>query len=153
MSSPNFRLKAQKIFQGLLKKAQGISQNPKQGNALLENASFLMKQLSQDPVFCDIVAQFQAALRMVKLYFRKEYKLQSQQSLYLILAGVLYLVLPLDAIADFIPGGFLDDAVVLSFVFTRVKKELQEFQHWEQRIKQQGNRLENSVTLEGLEEK
>jgi uncharacterized membrane protein YkvA (DUF1232 family) len=52
----------------------------------------------------------------------------------LVVAGLLYLVSPIDAILDAIPVlGFLDDALVLGWVFRQVRWELDAFREWESR--------------------
>ena len=46
-------------------------------------------------------------------------------------AGILYLVLPIDALADFIPVlGWLDDAAVLGFVIATEQKDINEYLEW-----------------------
>ncbi|NLM42810.1 MAG: DUF1232 domain-containing protein [Clostridiales bacterium] len=46
----------------------------------------------------------------------------------LILAGLLYLIFPMDIVPDFLIGlGILDDAAVLLFVWNAVKSELKEY--------------------------
>lgn len=41
-----------------------------------------------------------------------------------IVAAIIYLVSPIDAIPDFIVGGFLDDMSVIAWAFSKVGKEL-----------------------------
>jgi uncharacterized membrane protein YkvA (DUF1232 family) len=48
------------------------------------------------------------------------------------LAAVIYFLNPLDLIPDFIPGiGYLDDATVIAFVFSSIRKDLLKFLDWE----------------------
>lgn len=48
-----------------------------------------------------------------------------------ILAGLIYAVSPIDLIPDFLPGGFVDDAVVIGWVLKTVHVELDAFREWE----------------------
>ncbi len=53
----------------------------------------------------------------------------------LIGAGLLYFIMPVDVVNDFIPGlGFLDDGVAIAYVFSLVEKELREYEKNENRI-------------------
>lgn len=53
------------------------------------------------------------------------------RSLVILLAGVLYFVVPLDAVPDFLFGwGLLDDAAVMSYVFATLADELAAYQQW-----------------------
>ena len=48
-----------------------------------------------------------------------------------LIGGLLYLVLPIDAIADFIPWfGLLDDAAVLGFVIAAEQNDVNEYLEW-----------------------
>lgn len=69
---------------------------------------------------------------MMKAIAKQEYKKFPKQSLIKIVAGVLYFVLVLDIIPDFIPIiGFLDDVFIISWVYDSVKTDLEEFEEWE----------------------
>ena len=45
-------------------------------------------------------------------------------NLTIIVAAIIYLVSPIDAIPDFIVGGFIDDMSVIAWAFSKVGKEL-----------------------------
>src|SRR5205807_1931573 len=66
--------------------------------------------------FKDSWPYLQAMLRLIRAYFRGEYRNVSQEALVFIVAAVSYLVDPFDLIPDEIPFlGFLDDATVIAF--------------------------------------
>ena len=48
-----------------------------------------------------------------------------------ILGGLIYVVSPLDLIPDVLPGGFVDDAVVVGWVVKTVRSEIDAFREWE----------------------
>ncbi|MEO5895451.1 MAG: YkvA family protein, partial [Vicinamibacterales bacterium] len=73
-----------------------------------------------------------AMLRLLRAYASGEYRNVPAKSLVLIVAGILYFVLPIDVIPDFLVGvGFLDDAAVLAWVFNTVRTVLDDFAGWE----------------------
>ena len=70
--------------------------------------------------------------RLLRAYMKREYTNIPLHSLILIVAAVLYFVMPIDVIPDFLLGvGFLDDAAVVAWVVATVKKVLDDFARWE----------------------
>jgi uncharacterized membrane protein YkvA (DUF1232 family) len=85
-----------------------------------------------ESVQTEIKHKLQLFLRMIKSIAKQEYKKFPKQSLIKIVAGVLYFVLVLDILPDFIPFiGFLDDVFIISWVYESVKTDLEEFEEWE----------------------
>lgn len=59
------------------------------------------------------------------------YKLYSKANLIMALAGLIYLISPLDIVPDFIPiAGWLDDIAVLKFILDRLRAELKDYAEW-----------------------
>lgn len=59
---------------------------------------------------------------------QKRYKGYSKRSVILCLAGLIYLISPIDLIPDFIPiMGLFDDAVVIGYIFTQLHEELMKY--------------------------
>ncbi len=76
----------------------------------------------------------QTALRLTRAWSRRDYRGVRRSTIVLVVAGLLYLLSPIDAIIDAIPVlGFLDDALVLGWVFRKVRFELDVFREWEGR--------------------
>jgi len=81
-----------------------------------------------------LLAELKTMLRLVRAYAADDYRDISWESMVLIVAGIVYVVSPIDLIPDPIAGaGFLDDAVVVAFVLKVVRDELSDFTRWEQR--------------------
>ncbi len=60
------------------------------------------------------------------------YKKAPWRSGIMLVASVVYLVIPLDAIIDAIPVlGYLDDAAVFGFLAAALKKDIDKFLAWE----------------------
>ena len=73
-----------------------------------------------------------AMLRLLRAYASGEYRQVPAKNLVLIVAGLLYFVMPIDVVPDFLIGvGFLDDAAVLAWVFNTVRTVLDDFARWE----------------------
>ena len=76
----------------------------------------------------------QVAIRLARSWARREYKGVTRGTIAVVVGGLLYLLSPIDAIFDGIPVlGFIDDALVLSWVFGQVRAELEAFREWERR--------------------
>jgi len=79
-----------------------------------------------------VFQSLRALLRLLRAYVKGEYRNVPPKSLILIVAGILYFLMPIDVIPDFIVGlGFIDDAAVLAWVVSTVKTVLDDFVMWE----------------------
>ena len=73
-----------------------------------------------------------ALVRLVRAYARGDYREISLSRVTLIVAGLLYFLIPTDVIPDFIVGlGLLDDVAVLGWVISAVREALDAFLRWE----------------------
>jgi uncharacterized membrane protein YkvA (DUF1232 family) len=64
-------------------------------------------------------------------WWRGEYRTISRQALLAVVAGLVYLVTPLDGVPDWLLGvGFIDDLAVLAWVLRTWSDELQAFRVW-----------------------
>ena len=86
--------------------------------------------------FCDLLSD----------YFDGTYPNLPLSTIVAVLGGVLYLVLPMDAISDFFPlMGYLDDAGVMAFVIATEKADMKEYLSWKEK------QLEEKSTIIDLE--
>ena len=77
-------------------------------------------------------ADLSASLALVNAWRSGRYRGIATHSIVLVVAGLVYLVTPADAVPDLLPGvGLLDDATVLSFVFGQLGHELGRFREWQ----------------------
>ncbi|WEY92200.1 YkvA family protein [Bacillus subtilis] len=69
--------------------------------------------------------------QMLRDWRNGDYPRSQLKTLLLLTAAILYIVMPLDIIPDVILGlGFIDDAAVLSLIWTLIKKELSQYEKW-----------------------
>lgn len=103
--------------------------DPEATKKLLASAESKMKKPSP---LDEVVEELKAFLRLVRAYIDGDYRAISWESLVLIVAGIIYVVSPLDAIPDFLlPLGLIDDAAVVVFVMGAVVAEVEDFIEWE----------------------
>jgi len=82
--------------------------------------------------FSDILGQTKAAFRLVRCYAKGEYRDISVESFGLIVASIIYFVMPFDTLPDFIVAlGFIDDVALLTWTFNTVALDLDRFVAWE----------------------
>ena len=80
----------------------------------------------------EMLEQIKASYRLIRAYANGQYREISLENLSLIIAALIYFVMPIDALPDFITGlGLADDATVLAWTFNTVKTELDRFITWE----------------------
>jgi len=98
---------------------------------LFEEASRKAAAIPKEP-FKDSWPYLQAMLRLIRAYFRGEYRNVAKDELLSIIAAVSYFVDPFDLIPDEIPFlGFVDDATVVAFAVARTRQTLDDFMTWE----------------------
>jgi uncharacterized membrane protein YkvA (DUF1232 family) len=111
--------------------ARAYVNNPERLRGLFEEATKQAISLPKDP-FKDTWPYFQTMLRLIRAYYRGDYRAVTESTLVVIIAAIIYVVSPLDVIPDAIPAiGFLDDATVLALAVKRTREELDAFMMWE----------------------
>ena len=69
---------------------------------------------------------------MLNAWRKGEYKAIPKQTLLLITAALICFVSPVDLIPDALPGGFLDDAAVITWVIDSVRSDTEAFKAWKE---------------------
>ena len=118
-------------FSQALTNARSYAKDPERLRQLFKEAVKKAPTIPKDP-FKDLWAYFQAMLRLIRAYYRREYRNVPVQNLVMIVGAIIYILNPFDLIPDWIAGlGFADDAVVLAFAVRRTRQTLDDFMTWE----------------------
>jgi uncharacterized membrane protein YkvA (DUF1232 family) len=118
-------------FANAIVDAEFYAKDPTRLRALFEEASRKAAAIPKAP-FKDSWPYVQAMLRLIRAYYRGEYRNAPAEALLTIIAAVSYLVDPFDLIPDEIPFlGFVDDATVIGFAVARTRQSLDDFMTWE----------------------
>ena len=121
-------IKAQ--FDKVKHKAEAMMDNPEQLKKVAESA--WEKTLGLRGPLEEVWEQLKLMISLVKEWLAGNYKEVPTASIVAIIAGLIYLLSPIDLIPDFIPVlGYLDDIFVLGVVFTQIAKDLQAFARWQ----------------------
>jgi len=82
--------------------------------------------------FNETWAYLQTMLRLLRAYYRGEYRDVPPAALISIIAALAYVANPFDLIPDVVPFlGFLDDATVIAFAVRKNRNVLDQFMIWE----------------------
>ena len=123
-----------KSFQNALKKAAGIASNPEKISDLIGSVSDKLSDMDENKKrvsgFFDKV---KTLLRMLRSYINGEYRQIPWRSLLMIIGSLLYFLMPIDLIPDFIPiTGLADDISIIFLVFNSINEDIEAFLEYEQ---------------------
>jgi uncharacterized membrane protein YkvA (DUF1232 family) len=120
------------LFAQLKDKAVGYLKDPDKLRDLTRQATSKADASARTGALSGVFQPLRTLLRLLRAYVKGEYRNVPPKSLILIVAGILYFLMPIDVIPDFIVGlGFIDDAAVLAWVVSTVKTVLDDFVMWE----------------------
>lgn len=112
-------------------KAEEILKDKQKTQKTLGKAKELLLKLRNAPVIGKIVDDIAETIEMIKDFLSGKYTLPTRV-IVSALAGIIYIVSPIDIIPDFIPTiGWLDDAAVFMLVLeTGLSLELDKYRKW-----------------------
>jgi uncharacterized membrane protein YkvA (DUF1232 family) len=74
----------------------------------------------------------QVLFRLLKQWISGDYSGASWQTMLLVITAILYFVIPLDVVPDFIfVFGFLDDVAIIAYIASTIREEIEAFKVWE----------------------
>ena len=76
--------------------------------------------------------QLKTLFSMLKDYVNGSYRVIPAGSLLVIVGAIIYFVSPLDFIPDFLPGGLIDDALVIGLAVRQVKADIDKYRVWKE---------------------
>lgn len=113
-----------------MKTAESVAADAKRLSVVIEES--IKKMNTHAKALGNIFGDLQLISRMVRGWLRGEYSELSSRSLVILVGALIYFLMPIDAIPDFIPGvGFIDDAGVIALALAAVKSEVEKFKAWE----------------------
>lgn len=118
------------FFRRARRRAERYLHEPEKLRALVDRAS--RKAGEHVGALEPIRERLAACFRLIKAYARGRYRTIPWNSLLILVAAVVYFVMPIDAIPDFILGlGLLDDAALLGWALKTFKSDIDVFLEWE----------------------
>lgn len=124
------RVERSSFFKSARARAADYIRNPGKLNRLLDQAS--QKIYRRQGPFSEIRDSLKTIFRLLRAYADGSYRQIPTASLVSIVAWVIYFVMPVDSIPDFIVSlGLLDDVALLGWLLTSVRADLDRFVEWE----------------------
>lgn len=122
-----------KSFQIAIKKAIGIASDPEKISDLIGSVADKMSDMDENKKrVSSFFDKIRTMLRMLRAYINGDYRQIPWKSLLMILGSLIYFMMPLDLIPDFIPiTGFADDISIIFLVFGSINEDVENFLEFE----------------------
>lgn len=118
---------AKRAITKLLPRAKKIYADRAKVDELLKDAECVSRKTRLGGVYQDV----KTLMSLLKDYKDGHYRSVNKSSVLMIIAGLVYLVSPIDIVPDFIFGlGFADDAMVLGYVIKKLYSVIDEYRIW-----------------------
>ncbi len=118
-------------FPSFERRAKSLVQTPERVQKLAGQAVRKLSAQGSDSLK-NAKDQLLLAIALVRAWVSGDYREVSNKTIVIVVAALLYFVVPLDTIPDFLFGwGLIDDIAVLGYVFTQVKEEMDAFALWQ----------------------
>ncbi|MGV3588529.1 MAG: DUF1232 domain-containing protein [Adhaeribacter sp.] len=134
LAEQGLKISQNAIFSYFLRKATGLFGKKAKVLLLLRDAYTKLIDVKSDKSgFAQVRDVMFSFIRLVKSYFRGDYRNVSKKSIIVGIATLLYFIFPIDIIPDFIPIiGYADDISLMAWFIKSFQEELTKYREWEQ---------------------
>lgn len=131
-------MKSRREYQEL-KFMNSLNENKEKAKAFLDDDEKMEKlfrdfedKLKLIPKIGNRASDIAVLLSLIRAYVKKQYTDVSPSTIMLAVAGLIYVVTPVDLIPDYILGpGLLDDAAVIGIVLQAIQMDLNKYKKWQ----------------------
>ena len=120
-------------FQNALRRAVGIATSNEKISELIGSVTDKMSDIDENKKRAsDFIKKVGTLLRMLRAYINGNYRQIPFKSLLMIIGALIYFMMPLDLIPDFIPvTGLADDISIIFLVFASINEDINAFLEFE----------------------
>jgi len=112
------------------KRAEKVSEDSKAALELADKAEEKLE--SKKSLLGEVREELKTFFRLLRSYYRGEYRDIDIKSIVLIIMALIYFIMPLDFIFDYIPvSGLIDDVAIVLWVLSKVDSEVKKYREWE----------------------
>ena len=117
-----------KVLFKYLPRAKKIVSDPERMEKLVKESFSILKSKGK---LAEVRREGLLLWKLAKDTVTGRYRGLKKRNLFLIVAGLMYLVNPMDIVPDFLLAiGFADDVAVLMYVFKKLDKEIKAYEAW-----------------------
>ena len=119
-----------KIYHTCEEKSEVLIKSTNKSQEKLDKAKSMINRLSKNKYIFPIINDTIMVVSLLSDFVKKKYSIKKSVAIGL-LAGVIYLVMPFDAIPDFTPiVGYLDDALILVGAFSKFRLVIDDYRNY-----------------------
>jgi len=117
-----------------MQKASGVASSPDKLSDLMDSVTEKMSDMdTRNRIINDFIYKLRTLIRMVRAYIQGSYRQLPWKSLLMIIGGLIYFLMPIDLIPDFIPvTGLADDITIILMIFKSINREIEAFLEFEE---------------------
>ncbi len=129
------KIKENKFFNQAKTRASNVLGNRQKLEEVLNASKTRLGELNLvDSKLSKLGKNLRVFLRMIQAYVKGQYKEAPWKSMVAIVAGVIYFLMPIDLVPDFIPfTGFIDDFTVIMLISSAFQNDIEQFEIWDTR--------------------
>jgi uncharacterized membrane protein YkvA (DUF1232 family) len=117
-------------FTAYLRRGAKLLSNPPALKRLVVQAAKKLNGSSSEKIKA-VGEQLGLLIDLLRAFIAGDYRDISNQAMISVVGAIIYFVVPLDGVPDFLFGwGFIDDAAVVSYVIAQISVELEVFKQW-----------------------
>ena len=131
------KLSGNRFYQKAKEKASNIIGDKERMNELLTSSREKLHNINfEDSKISRLGVNLRVIIRLIKAYANGSYRELPWKSLVALVSGVVYFLMPVDLLPDFIPfTGFLDDFTVIMLLSGVFQQDIEDFLIWEENKK------------------
>lgn len=127
------KIKENKFFDQAKTRASNILGNREKLEEVLNASKTRLEEINLDNTkLSKLGHNLRVFLKMIQAYAKGYYRDAPWKSMVAIVAGIIYFLMPIDLIPDFIPfTGFIDDFTVIMLISNAFHQDIEQFEIWD----------------------
>ena len=127
------KIKENKFFDKAKNRASRILGNKEKLNEVLNASKRRLGELNlENSKLSKLGHNLRIFLKMIQAYALGKYREAPWKSMVGIVAGIVYFLMPIDLVPDFIPfTGFIDDFTVIMLISNAFRQDIEQFEVWD----------------------
>lgn len=120
-------------FEKYKSKAVEYVNNKEKAKKLLNDAMDKGRRVTKEGPLSEIWDKVQLLFGLLGDWINGKYREIPVNSITMVIIGLIYFVMPLDIVPDFIPGiGMVDDAFILGLIIKQIGNDLESYRLWKE---------------------